>query len=177
MESELAILSRFRYHRHNHHQVISWPDRGGRQELAIRAEAQEDQVLGRLIGSAKAMGGLYYLEGDPLNFWTNDSVLNVTWNAKVLLRHKHLGHPSFPYLKSLFPKIFINKEHSFSCESCTLTKQPRYHHPIQSYKPSKPFHLIHSDILFGVLLNTIILSDQGGSSHLSMITLEPVGFI
>ena len=100
----------------------------------------------RLIGGAKAMGGLYYLEGDPPNSPTNKVVLNVTSNTKVLLWHERLGHPSFHYLKSLYPEIFINKEHIFSCEPCTLAKQPRSHHLIQSYKPSKPFHLIHSDI-------------------------------
>jgi len=58
----------------------------------------------------------------------------------------HLGHPNFPYLKFLYLHFFINKNQTFPCEQCTIAKQSRSSHPIQSYKPSKPFHLVHSDI-------------------------------
>jgi len=46
----------------------------------------------------------------------------------------------------LYPQFFINKNQNFACEQCTLAKQTQASHPIQSYKPSTPFHLIHSDI-------------------------------
>ena len=106
----------------------------------------QDQTSRRMIGNAKVLDNLYCLAKDFPNSSSNKVVLSVTTNAKVLLWNKHLGHSIFPYLKSLYLDIFSNKEQILSCEQCTLAKQPRSHHPIQLYKPSKPFHLIHSDI-------------------------------
>ena len=105
-----------------------------------------DQVSGRMIDNTKVMGGLYCLAINLLNSSSNKVVLSVSTNAKFLLWHKHLGHHSLPYLKFLYPDFFSNKEQVLTCKQCTLAKQPRSHHPIQLYKPSKPFHLIHSDI-------------------------------
>lgn len=106
----------------------------------------QDQASRKMIGSARMIDGLYYLAGDIPNSSHNKAALNVTADDKVLLWHQRLGHPNFPYLKSLYPEIFINKDQVFSCQQCTIAKQHRSHHSIQSYKPSKPFHLIHSDI-------------------------------
>ena len=78
----------------------------------------------------------------PSSFSCNKAVLSVKTNANVLLWHKRLGHPSFPYLRSLYPDIFGNKDQFLSCEQCTLAKQPSSHHPTQMYKPSTPFQLI-----------------------------------
>lgn len=64
-----------------------------------------------------------------------------------MLWHQSLGHPSFTYLKALYPHVFINKDiHFFHYEDCICAKQSRKHYAMQSYKSSKPFHLIHSDI-------------------------------
>ena len=64
----------------------------------------------------------------------------------MLWQHR-LGHPSFPYLKQLFPSLFIDKNvNSFVCEICQFAKHTRVSYPIQPYKPSNPFTLIHSDI-------------------------------
>ena len=58
-----------------------------------------------------------------------------------------MGHPSFFYLKRLFPKLFINKDpSSFQCEACAFAKHHKSSYPSQSYISSKPFQLIHSDI-------------------------------
>jgi len=56
-----------------------------------------------------------------------------------MLCHLRLGHPSFKYLKTLFPKLFEGKNiSSFQCEVKLF--------PIQTYKSSKPFSIIHSDV-------------------------------
>jgi len=61
--------------------------------------------------------------------------------------HLRLGHPSFRYLKHLFPKLFHNKNFSLlKCEACEFAKHHRSQFPIQPYKPSKPFSIIHSDV-------------------------------
>ena len=58
-----------------------------------------------------------------------------------------LGHPSFQYLKHLFPSLFKNKNpSSFQCEFCELAKHHRTSFPLQPYRLSKPFSLIHSDV-------------------------------
>ena len=66
---------------------------------------------------------------------------------KILLWHARLGHPSFSYLKYLYPDLFHNKEPTdFKCDVCALSKQQKAHFPSSLYKPSEPFALIHSDI-------------------------------
>ena len=50
------------------------------------------------------------------------------------------------YLKHLFPSLFNKNPKSFECEICQLSKQVRSHFPIQPYRASSPFSIIHSDI-------------------------------
>lgn len=58
-----------------------------------------------------------------------------------------LGHPSFVYLKHLFPELFKNKNPNlFSCEVCRLSKHQHSSHSPQSYKRSSTFTLICSDV-------------------------------
>ena len=58
-----------------------------------------------------------------------------------------LGHLNFIILKKLFPDLFINKNpRDFQCEICHLSKQPRQNFQSQTYKMSKPFSMIHSDV-------------------------------
>ena len=106
----------------------------------------QDQASGMMIGSAERRNGLYYLVAKSTGSSPNKAVLNVTSNANILLWHRRLGHPSFSYIKLLYSQVFSNKDQVFSCENCTLAKQSWSHQSIQSYKPSKSFHLIHSDI-------------------------------
>lgn len=61
--------------------------------------------------------------------------------------HLRLRHPSFRYLKHLFPKIFHNKNFSsFKCEACEFAKHHCSQFSIQPYKQSKSFSIIHSDV-------------------------------
>jgi len=103
-----------------------------------------------MIGSVEEKYGLHYVSRDGTaiqNPPSNKTALAVTSNANTLMWHKCLGHPSFTYLKFLYPHLFINKEQpSIKCEQCVLAKWLHSHYPIQSYKSSKPFHLIHSYI-------------------------------
>lgn len=64
-----------------------------------------------------------------------------------MLWHFRLGHPSFSYMKHLFPSLFVNKDPSlFQCEMCQLAKHTRAPVHALKYKSSKPFALIHSDL-------------------------------
>ena len=62
-----------------------------------------------------------------------------------MLLHRRLGHPSFWYLKHLFPSLFRNND-SFCCEVCQLAKHKRITFQPQPHRGSKPLFVIHSDI-------------------------------
>ena len=89
---------------------------------------------GKIIGSAKESGGIYYHDigsASQLPSKTISScfesflVLNNNDDV-VMLWHLRLGHPSFRYLKHLFFKLFHNKNFSlFKCEACELAKHHR----------------------------------------------------
>ena len=85
----------------------------------------QDIILGKLIGNVKRKKWSLFFYPVPLL----------------------IGHPSFVYLKRLYPRLFGNKDIvSFNCEHCVLAKLSRNSHPPHTYKPFIPFHLIHSDI-------------------------------
>ena len=55
--------------------------------------------------------------------------------------------PYFKYLSLLFPKFFVEQDiSSLQCEVCEFAIHDRNYFPIQSYKPSKLFSMIHSDV-------------------------------
>lgn len=101
----------------------------------------------RTIGNAKMSAGLYLSRTEapgclPQKISCSASSQN---RESALLWHYRLGHPSFIYLKMSFPNL-INKSLVFQCEICQLSKHPRNSFPIQPYKKSHPFYMIHSDI-------------------------------
>ena len=72
----------------------------------------------------------------------NDPKVKQIW-----LWHRWLGHPSFGYLKYLFPKLFVDLSISdFNYETCTLAKSHRSFYPLSMNKSEVPFTLIHSDV-------------------------------
>ncbi|KAH7657630.1 RNA-directed DNA polymerase protein [Dioscorea alata] len=82
---------------------------------------------GRTIGNAKMSAGLYLLRTEaPVCLSQKNSCSASSQNREsALLWHYRLGHPSFIYLKKLFPNL-INKSPSFfQCEVCQLSKHPR----------------------------------------------------
>ena len=88
----------------------------------------QDQVSGRTIGIGRLHEGLYVLvEGIISNKSALNSVglnsVSAIHNSDVFLWHFRLGHPSFFYLKQLFPTLFGNKHpSSFHCEICAHAK-------------------------------------------------------
>lgn len=102
-----------------------------------------------MISNAKESEGLYYLLD---NTQKNKKVLYLKSEDflalnKIMLWHNHLGHPSLPYLKILFPSLFRNKNiRSILCEKRQIAKHTRSSYLEQPYKSSKPFSMIHNDI-------------------------------
>ena len=116
----------------------------------------QDLESGRMIGNAKECAGLYLLKG-PSNsneqaLHANIVSLTVLSNLSnkenaIMLWHFRLGHPNFQYLKKLFPTLFNNiNPKLLQCEVCQFSKHVRSNYPIQGYKSSHPFAMIHSNI-------------------------------
>lgn len=61
-----------------------------------------------------------------------------------MLWHFSLGHPSFEYLKKLFPSLVKHKNPLLlGCQSSQLSSCL---FPLQPYMESKPFSIVHNDI-------------------------------
>ncbi|RVW54646.1 Retrovirus-related Pol polyprotein from transposon TNT 1-94 [Vitis vinifera] len=110
----------------------------------------QDLDSGKTIGNAEECSGLYILKErhDPQEQpqCNSFSVSCQNNDSAIRLWHYRLGHPNVMYLKHLFPSLFNKNPQSFECEICQLSKQVRSHFPIQPYKESSPFSMIHSDI-------------------------------
>ncbi|CAL9025054.1 unnamed protein product [Prunus brigantina] len=102
------------------------------------------------IGHGKRIGGLYYLQlpaaavrGCVANKVQGGSVKD---KQQLWLWHRRLGHPSFGYLKHLFPSLFRScDESSFKCETCVMAKSHCIVFPLSNNKDALPFELVHSD--------------------------------
>ncbi|KAK0606654.1 hypothetical protein LWI29_002135 [Acer saccharum] len=116
----------------------------------------QDLELGRMIGKAKECAGLYLLNGPNNPKEQVQAASSVSSpippalsnnNSAIMLWHYRLGHPNFQYLKKLFPTLFDNiKPEILQCKVCQLSKHVKGNYPIQGYKTSHPFAIIHSDI-------------------------------
>ena len=106
----------------------------------------------RIVPSYNMHGkaGCYNLDGDVFcNKKAHGlSGISSTYVSNQIMQwHLRLGHPSFLYLKYLFPTLFKGVDPSmFQCESCHLFKDHRVKFLPKPYCPSKPFYLIHSDV-------------------------------
>ena len=100
-----------------------------------------------MINNAKEHGDLYYFEdGQSLSTFVTNSFFGFHSNCQdIKLWNFQLGHPSFHYLRKLFPTIFVNKDPP-SLNYEFWAKHHRKSYPSKFYQPSKYFHLIHNDI-------------------------------
>ncbi|RDY13278.1 hypothetical protein CR513_01831, partial [Mucuna pruriens] len=96
-------------------------------------------TIKRMIVSAKERDRLYYFDDGPdLSKQCPNIFLNSTFVSQD--NDIMLGHPSFQYLKYLFPNLFINKSpFSLQCEICQFANHhtPFPSHPYKSTVPYK----------------------------------------
>ena len=96
------------------------------------------------------INGLYYFEDNlPSNKIAQglSSISCLSVRDQIMVWHCRLGHPSFSYLKHLFPVLFQKVDPlSFQCESCLLAKSQRKTYIPKPYYAPKPFYLFHSDV-------------------------------
>ena len=78
-----------------------------------------------MIGSARQCARLYFFE-DGTNLRKQDqcTCFNFVYeDSEIMVWHYRLSHPSFQYLKYLFPNFFQNKiPFFFQCKICQLSK-------------------------------------------------------
>lgn len=123
--------------------------------------------MGKTIGSARVIEGLYYFDDHLFRNKMTPSfggLSSMSVCDKIMLWHLKPRHPSFQYLKHLFPYLFKNLNcSSFQCESCVLAKSHRNTYISKPYRASKPFYMIHSDVWGPLRIKT--LSDKKMVCH------------
>jgi transposase InsO family protein len=92
-------------------------------------------------------GGLYYVDDFSLGRAHHMHPPVDKKERQIWLWHRRLGHPSFSYMKHLFPDLFSNiLIFDLKCETCILAKSHRATYPLSMNKSMVPFALIHSDV-------------------------------
>ena len=108
----------------------------------------QDLITGKVIGSAKEREGLYYLVTEEQGKIQDHQIKgNIEKERELWLIHERLGHPSFVFLKTLYPKLCINLDPSkFQCKVCEFSKNHRISYPLGNKRSEIPFSLIHTDV-------------------------------
>ncbi|KAM2174560.1 hypothetical protein PS2_033856 [Malus domestica] len=97
----------------------------------------QDNQTQKLIDHGKRIMGLYILTMDDtvVSGSNNHQVLSakVDDRHQIWLWHRRLGHPSFSYMKHLFPSLFRTcRDSEFKCETCVMAKSYRASFPNKS---------------------------------------------
>jgi hypothetical protein len=100
-----------------------------------------------IIGRGTRRGGLYYVDDFSMGRAHHMHHPVDNKERQIWLWHLRLGHPSFGYMKHLFPDLFSNMSlFDLKCETCILAKSHRTSYPLSMNKSHVPFALIHSDV-------------------------------
>jgi hypothetical protein len=107
----------------------------------------KDILTNEIIGRGTKRGGLYYMEDFSVGRAHHVSSSLSSKTRQIWLWHRRLGHPSFEYLRHLFPDLFSDVETSeLNCDTCILAKSHRATYSLSMNKSDIPFALIHSDV-------------------------------
>jgi hypothetical protein len=107
----------------------------------------QDILIKEIIGRGTKRGGLYYVDNFSMGRVHHMRPPVDKNEQQIWLWHRRLGHPSFSYMKYLFPALFSNILISdLKCETCILAKCHKAHYPLSINKSTIPFALIHSDV-------------------------------
>ena len=113
----------------------------------------------KMIGNTTMRDDLYCFDERSFINKNAQYLSGVSSNSaykQVMFWHYWLGHPSFPYLKHLFPASFKGLDcSSFQFEDCYLLKSQRSTYASKPYHCSKPFYLIHSDVWWPSKVKTV----------------------
>ena len=97
-----------------------------------------DMLTKEIIVHGTERGGLYYIDEVAQKghaMLTHEMVTRQLW-----LWHRRLGHPSFGYLKILFPSLFTSNTEPIKCETCIRAKNHRVTFPPNNIRVNLLFH-------------------------------------
>jgi len=114
----------------------------------------QDILTKEIIGRGTEREGFYYV--DEIVQKGHVMLARRTVTRQLWLWHKRLGHPSFGYLKILFPSLFTSKTEPIKCETCVRAKNHRVIFPLNNNRVNRAFSLVHSDVWGQLLIPTII---------------------
>ena len=106
----------------------------------------QDILTKEIIGRGTKKEGLYYM--DDFSYGRTNNMYSAGVKERhIWLWHNWLGHPSFQYLRCLFPDLFTKfNESDFKCEACIQAKSHRVPYSINLNKCDTPFLIVHSDV-------------------------------
>ena len=104
----------------------------------------QDILTKEIIGCGTEHGSLYYV--DKVSQKGHAMLAHGTVTRQLWLWHRCLGHPSFGYLKILFPSLFTSNTEPIKCETCIRAKNHRVTFPLKNNKVNFVFSLVHSDV-------------------------------
>ncbi|RYR09906.1 hypothetical protein Ahy_B05g078340 [Arachis hypogaea] len=104
----------------------------------------EDILTKEIIGCGTKRGGLYYV--NEVVHKGHAMLAHGTITRQLWLWHRRLGHPSFGYLKILFPSLFTGNTELIKCETCIQAKNHRVTFFPSNTRVNSVFSLVHSDV-------------------------------
>lgn len=101
------------------------------------------KIQKKIIGSAEAKNGLYYLGASNASL----SAISIDPDHKFSLYLKTLGHLTFFTLNVMFLLLFENSDYgNLHNDVCKLVKHKNLHFPINKKRSMVSFSLIHNDV-------------------------------
>jgi len=99
----------------------------------------QDILTKEIIGRGTERGGLYYV--DEVAHKGHAMLAHGTITRQLWLWHRRLGHPSFGYLKILFPSLFTSNTEPIKCETCIRAKNHRVTFPPNNNRVNYAFFI------------------------------------
>jgi len=104
----------------------------------------QDILTKEIIGRGTEREGLYYI--DKVAHKGHAMLAHGTVTRQLWLWHRRLGHPSFRYLKILFPSLFTSNIEPIKCKTCIRANNYRVIFPPNNNRVNSAFSLVHSDV-------------------------------
>jgi len=129
----------------------------------------QDILTKEIIGCGTERGGLYYVH--EVAHRGHSMLVHATVTRQLWLWLRRLRHPSFGYLKILFPSLLTSNTEPIKCETCIQTKNHRVTFPPNNNRVNSAFSLVHShsvweeNLIIFVITLIIILNNKNNDKQ------------